>query len=179
ARQAGWARDRSTAAALAVSQAAGRRRLRAWLQRRRRRADATRVAEDHRARAAVNPGAPRWRRQRRRDERLRMHAAWSSWRRAARGGRALRSERQAAVTAARSRLRRRAMQAWRDVAQDKRRWRCLLADVVRSRARSLGREGLRGLQYGALKARARRDAFGVGEEHWRRRGVVVLTSQIR
>ncbi|CAN0063122.1 unnamed protein product [Scytosiphon promiscuus] len=138
-----------------------------------------RIAEDHFARAAVTPAAARWRRQRRRDERLRMEAAWRSWRRTAGEKRASRSERKAIATAVQSRLRRGAVEAWRGFARERRRRRCSLTDVSQGRARRLGREGLRGLQGGALNARERRCSLGAGEGHWRRRAAAIFTSRLR
>lgn len=176
AQEAGRARGRSTAIAFFMSRAAGRRRLRAWLRRRRRRVDALRAADDHRALSGLSPSAVRWRRQRRRDERLRMEAALRSWRTGARQRAASRSARRAAVAGAESRLRRRAVEAWEGWATRRRRWRGLLADARAVRARRLGGEGLRGLRDGTLGTRARREALRIADELWRRRGATVFAA---
>lgn len=178
-REVGRARGRATAVAFFMSRAAAGRRLRAWVERRRRRLEATRVAEDHRARAGVTPAAARWRRQRRRDQQLRMEAAWSSWRATTRWRRTSRSARRAVVEAVESRLRSNAIGAWRDFADDRLRRRGLLAEAAQSRARRLKREGLRGLKGGALDARAPRDAVWLGDEHWRRRGAAIVVARLR
>ncbi|CAM9131426.1 unnamed protein product, partial [Ectocarpus sp. 12 AP-2014] len=179
AREAGRARGRATAVAFFMSRAVARRRLRAWVERRRRRLEATRAAEDHRARAAVKPGAARWRRQRRRDQQLRMEAAWSSWRETARGRKTSRSARRAVVEVVESRLRSSAIGAWRDFADGRLRRRGLLAKAAQGRARRLKGKGLRGLKGGALDARAPRDAVWVGDEHWRRRGAAIVVARLR
>eukprot|EP00752_Nemacystus_decipiens_P006139 g5537.t1 len=176
AQEAGRARGRTTAVAFFMSRAAGRRRLRAWLQRRRRRIDNLQAADDHRALAGLSPAAARWRRHRRRDERLRAEAALRSWKTRARERAASRSARCAAVAGAEGRRRRRAVEAWRDWAARRRQWRCLLADVTAIRARWLGREGLQGLESGARAIRARLEAVRVAEEHWIRRGTTVFTA---
>lgn len=173
------ARGRSTTIAFFMSRARGRRRLRAWLQRRRRRVDALQAADEHRALAGTNPAAARWRRQRRRDERLRMEAAWRSWRVQAREKAASRSARHAVVVATENRLRRGAIKAWRDHVHGRERWRCLLIGMAASRARRLGEEGVRGLEASVLDARARRDVLRVGDEHWKRRGAVIFMARLR
>ncbi|CAM9151673.1 unnamed protein product [Pylaiella littoralis] len=179
AQEIGRARARSTAIAFFMSRAAGRRRLRAWLQRRRRRVNALRAADEHRALSGTSPAAARQRRQRRRDERLRMEAAWRSWRAEARERAASRSARHAVVAGAENRRRRSAIRTWREHARDRQRWGRSLTDMGASRARRLGGEGLRGLGLSALDARARRDSLRVGDEHWRRRGAVIFLAQLR
>ncbi|CBJ32933.1 hypothetical protein Esi_0393_0025 [Ectocarpus siliculosus] len=179
ARDTGRARGRAAAVAFFLSRAVAGRWLRAWVERRRRRLEATRAAEDHRARAAVSPGAARWRRQRRRDQQLRMEAAWSSWRATTRGRRTSRSARRAVVEAVESRLRSGAIGAWRGFADGRLRRRGLLAEAAQSRARRLKGKGLRGLKGGALDARAPRDAVWVGDEHWRRRGAAIVVARLR
>ncbi|CAB1100101.1 unnamed protein product [Ectocarpus sp. CCAP 1310/34] len=179
AREAGRARGCATAVAFFMSRAVAGRRLRAWVERRRRRLEATRAAEDHRARAAVNPGAARWRRQRRRDQQLRMEAAWSSWRETTRGRKMSRSARRAVVEAVESRLRSSAIGAWRDFVDGRLARRGLLAEAAQSRARRLKRKGLRGVKGGALDARAPRDAVWVGDEHWRRRRAAIVVARLR
>lgn len=176
AREAGRARGRATAIAFFMSRAAGKRRLRAWLQRRRRRIDALQAADDHLALTGLSPATARWRRQRRRDERLRMEAALSSWRTGARERVASRSARRAAVAGAENCLRRSAIEAWKGWAARRRRWRRLLTDVAASRARWLRGEGLRGLEDGARGTRAHREALRVADEHQRRRGATVFTA---
>lgn len=174
--KAGRERGRLTAVAFFMSRAVARRRLRAWLQRRRRRTDALRAADDYRALAGLSPAAARWRRQRRRDERLRVEAALSTWRSGARERAASRSARRAVVAGAEDRLRRRVTEAWKGwAARRRRRW-CLLTDVAAVRARRLGGEGLRGLEDGALRTRARREALQAADEHWRRRGATAFTA---
>lgn len=179
AQEAARARGRSTAAAFVMSRVVGRRRLRAWLQRRRRRIIALRAADDHRALAGLSPAAARWRRQRRRDERFRAGAVLRSWRAGARERAASRAARCAVVAGAEGRLRRRAIEAWKGWAARRRRRRFLLVDMTAVRARRLGGEGLQGLEDGALRARARRAALRVAEEHWRRRGTTTVFAALR
>lgn len=176
AREAGRARGRFTAVSFLMSRAVGRRRLCAWVQRRRRRIDALRVADDHRALAGLSPAAARWRRQRRRDERLRVEAALRSWRAGARERAASRSARRAVVAGAEGHLQRRAVAAWKGWVTRCRRWRCLLTDATVVQARRLGGQGLRGLEDGARRTRARQRALRVADEHWRRRGMAVFAA---
>lgn len=173
AREARIIRTRDITIALIMSRAVGRRRLCAWRERRRRRADALRVAEDHWVRGGAKQAV--WRR----SECARLKNALRAWRKTARaGGLSRRTSLAVALRISNSR-RTSASGVWRVFAHERRRYRRLLSDGEAHCARCMVRDGLRRLRHGTLDARACRDALNVGHAHWKRRRETLAVGKLR
>ncbi|CAM9202347.1 unnamed protein product, partial [Laminaria digitata] len=180
AQEAAQLRARSRAVAEFMVRAAGKRRLRAWRQRRKRQTGAIRVAEAYRAGTGTgnNPAAAaaqRWRR----SERLRARGALRGWVVEAKERAVLRVARLAVLSRVENRQRVGATRAWRALAGDMRRRRCSRSKGDAQYAGRLGVQGLRGLRGGILHERAWRDALEVGDAHWKRRGAMLIVETLR
>lgn len=177
-RETGQARTRAANVALRMLRASGGRRLRAWLERRRRRTDAIRVAEKHTS-LAGGASTLQERQRRWRKEVLRLRKPLRAWVVTVRERAWSLAARRALVVRAQSKLRVRAMQAWRLFALERRRRRCLSGRGDGHNDRRLVRGGLGHLFCGLASGRAGRDAIFAGEVHWRRRGAALLTGRLK
>lgn len=182
-REATQARTRAADVAALILRASARRRLRAWRERRRRRDDAIRVADEHtllvRTASTVQERQRRQLRPRLRKEVLRLRKPLRAWAVTVREGARLSAARRRFAARARSKLRVRAIQTWRLFVLERRRRRCLWSRGGAHSDRRLAREGLRGLLGGLVKGHACKDAIFAGEAHWRRRGAVLVARRLR
>lgn len=175
AQRADQSRVRSRAIAKFMLRAAGKRRFRAWRQRRRRQADALGVAEEYRAGTGNKLAARRWHR----SERLRARCALRVWLATVQERPVMRAAHLAALAGVENRQKLIATRAWRTLAGEMRRRRCVRRKGDVQHARHLSIQGLRGVRGGTLHARTQRNALEVGDAHWKRRGATLIIETLR